>query len=80
MITNLFWFIIVHTALPTEEAQESSHVAMLVPSRGGHIGFMEGLWPNKSGVFYSERVIAQYLQGLYQLDDLGQLDGRQSGP
>ncbi|CAG2108970.1 unnamed protein product, partial [Medioppia subpectinata] len=35
--------------LPVDEVEESSHVAMIVTSRGGHIGFMEGInteWVN----------------------------------
>lgn len=58
------------TGLPLDEVEESSHVAMLLTSRGGHIGFMEGLLPNFNANFYSERVIEQYLQALYRLSDI----------
>lgn len=46
-------------AIPTRAAEESSHVAILVTSRGGHVGFMEGLWP-KTGDEYMARFFAQY--------------------
>lgn len=52
-------------ALPHEEAAQSSHVAMVITSRGGHIGFMEGLLP--AVPFFSERLFEQYLTSLIQV-------------
>lgn len=56
--------------LPLDEVAQSSHVAMLVTARGGHIGFLEGMFsPLKlRNSYYSERVIEQYLEALYKTD------------
>lgn len=56
------------TALPTKEVEESSHVAMILTQRGGHIGFMEGFLPYLP--FYSERVSTQYLSALVNLENI----------
>ena len=45
----------------------SSHVAMLVTARGGHIGFIDGLLPRPGSSFYLERLMKQYLSALYVL-------------
>lgn len=47
-------------AIPIRAAEESSHVAIVVTVRGGHIGFMEGLWP--TGDEYMARFFAQYFR------------------
>lgn len=58
--------------LPVDEVAESSHVAMLVTARGGHIGFMEGLTGHigrRPFPGYSERILDQYLGALCRLDN-----------
>ncbi|XP_015790687.1 protein ABHD1 [Tetranychus urticae] len=55
-------------SLPIEEVKKSSHVALVVTHRGGHIGFMEGLFPMLP--FFSERLSKQYLSALIRLDDI----------
>lgn len=47
-------------AIPIKAAEKSSHVAILVTARGGHIGFMEGMWPVSSKDQYMGRIFAQY--------------------
>ncbi|XP_064091116.1 protein ABHD1-like isoform X2 [Macrobrachium nipponense] len=48
--------------IPISRAQRSSHVALAVTSRGGHVGFMEGLFPYRS--YYSDRVFGQFALGV----------------
>ncbi|XP_076035797.1 abhydrolase domain containing Hydr1 [Oratosquilla oratoria] len=49
--------------IPIAAANKSSHVAIVVTSRGGHIGFMEGLFP--SNTYYSDRLYAQYVRSIF---------------
>lgn len=49
----------MNVAIPTRAAEESSHVAIVVTARGGHIGFMEGVWPKFSDE-YMARLFTQY--------------------
>lgn len=46
------------SAIPLKEISETKNVAVVVTSRGGHIGFLEGVWPVKEeqymGKFFSQ--------------------------
>lgn len=46
-----------------EAANKSSHVAIVVTARGGHIGFMEGLFPTST--HYSDRLYKQVVSGIF---------------
>ncbi|XP_068205561.1 protein ABHD1-like [Palaemon carinicauda] len=49
--------------IPVDRANQSSHVALLVTSRGGHVGFLEGLFPYWTS--YGDRLLNQYLRTVY---------------
>lgn len=46
-------------AIPIESAEKSSHVAIVVTARGGHIGFLEGWWPYSKDQ-YMGRLFSQF--------------------
>ncbi|CAH2049788.1 unnamed protein product, partial [Iphiclides podalirius] len=51
--------------LPVREAASSACVALCVTARGGHIGFLEGLWPARPApAQYLARFAAQYFAAL----------------
>lgn len=49
--------------IPIEAANKSSHVAIVVTARGGHIGFMEGILPTNT--YYSDRLYGQLIRGIF---------------
>ena len=51
-----------HDALPLQIPEENENLAFLVTARGGHIGFMEGVFPLLP--FFSERLYEQYLSAM----------------
>lgn len=59
-------------AIPTRAAEKSSHVAIVVTARGGHIGFMEGVWP-KTGDEYMARLFTQYFNSTLFGTNFGQV-------
>lgn len=59
-----------YPTLPLKQIEENPNLAMLVTSRGGHIGFLEavgGVFPYVP-TFYLERLIVQYLTALKDVD------------
>ncbi|XP_065218687.1 phospholipase ABHD3 [Planococcus citri] len=44
------------------------HVGILVTARGGHIGFLEGLWPIKKRNEFMHRVFTQYFTAMFKDD------------
>ncbi|XP_012527466.1 phospholipase ABHD3 [Monomorium pharaonis] len=54
-------------AIPLKEIGQSENVAVVVTSRGGHIGFLEGVWPAKEeqymGKFFSQFFTAMFTSG-----------------
>lgn len=62
-----------YSALPIEQFKTSSHTALLITQRGGHIGFMDSHFPLFCAPFFSERLCKQYLSALINLDDIKSL-------
>lgn len=55
-------------ALPIEQFKNSTHTALLLTKKGGHIGFMDaqiGMVP-----FFSERLCKKYISSLITLDNI----------
>ncbi|XP_073705115.1 phospholipase ABHD3 [Garra rufa] len=59
-------------AIPVEAVKQNPNVALLITCHGGHIGFLEGLWPRQST--YMDRVFHQFTKAVFEegssLDDL----------
>ncbi|XP_045181415.2 phospholipase ABHD3-like [Mercenaria mercenaria] len=51
-------------AIPLNEAEINDNIALLVTSHGGHIGFLEGMFPRKPGYMY--RIFSQYIDGVFR--------------
>lgn len=51
-------------ALPVALAQRLPNVALLVTAYGGHIGFLEGLFPRGEG--YMDRLFGQFIQAVFE--------------
>ncbi|XP_077267081.1 abhydrolase domain containing Hydr1 [Temnothorax americanus] len=51
-------------AIPLKEISQTKNVAVVITSRGGHIGFLEGVWPVKEeqymGKFFSQFFTAMF--------------------
>ncbi|NXG40486.1 ABHD1 protein, partial [Dromaius novaehollandiae] len=59
-------------AIPVEAVRHLPHVALLVTARGGHIGFLEGLFPRHET--YADRVFAQFVTAVFEHgEELSQL-------
>ncbi|XP_026471026.1 phospholipase ABHD3-like [Ctenocephalides felis] len=55
-------------AIPIEQAENSSYVAIAVTARGGHIGFMDGLWPLTQNQ-YMARLFGQYFSAVFNVNN-----------
>lgn len=49
-------------AIPMAAAGQTTHVAVVVTARGGHIGFLEGAWPRADNQ-YIGRLFGEYFEG-----------------
>lgn len=65
-------FCVLFAAIPVEAVKQNPNLAMLITHHGGHIGFLEGLWPRQST--YMDRVFKQFAKAVIeqsnQLKDL----------
>ncbi|XP_030608159.1 phospholipase ABHD3 isoform X2 [Archocentrus centrarchus] len=51
-------------AIPVEAVKQNPNLAMLITCHGGHIGFLEGLWPRQST--YMDRVFKQFAKAVIE--------------
>ncbi|KAJ3594595.1 hypothetical protein NHX12_003902 [Muraenolepis orangiensis] len=51
-------------AIPVEAAKQNPNVALLITCHGGHIGFLEGLWPRQNT--YMDRVFKQFAKAVIE--------------
>uniref|UniRef100_A0A4W3J5T8 Phospholipase ABHD3 n=1 Tax=Callorhinchus milii TaxID=7868 RepID=A0A4W3J5T8_CALMI len=54
-------------AIPKESAKQSPYVSLLLTSHGGHIGFLEGIFPRQTT--YMDRVFKQFVQAVIEHGD-----------
>nr|XP_060631139.1 phospholipase ABHD3 isoform X2 [Anolis sagrei ordinatus] len=51
-------------AIPVDIAKQNPNVALILTSCGGHIGFLEGMWPRKCT--YMDRVFKQFIEAVFE--------------
>ncbi|XP_066538060.1 phospholipase ABHD3 isoform X2 [Hoplias malabaricus] len=51
-------------AIPIEVVKQNPNLALLITCHGGHIGFLEGLWPRQST--YMDRVFRQFAKAVIE--------------
>uniref|UniRef100_A0A673ZMF3 Phospholipase ABHD3 n=1 Tax=Salmo trutta TaxID=8032 RepID=A0A673ZMF3_SALTR len=51
-------------AIPVEAVKQNPNLALLITCHGGHIGFLEGLWPRQST--YMDRVFKQFAKAVIE--------------
>lgn len=55
--------LLLFPAIPVEDAMCNDNIAIVVPSRGGHIGFLEGLFPRQQS--YMDRLYSQFVNAVF---------------
>ncbi|KAE8598524.1 hypothetical protein XENTR_v10016852 [Xenopus tropicalis] len=51
-------------AIPVETARQNPNVALVLTAYGGHIGFLEGIWPRKQT--YMDKIFKQFVQAIFE--------------
>lgn len=55
-------------AIPIKAAEQSTHVAIVVTARGGHIGFLEGWWPSTKDQYMGRLFSEFFSKALFDVD------------
>lgn len=50
-----------------DKFNQTSDIALILTSYGGHVGFIEGLWPTKTT--YADKVCIEFLRALLENRD-----------
>lgn len=58
-------FVFVYLAIPVDNAEKSTHIAICITARGGHIGFLEGCWPNSKNQ-YMGRLFSEFFGAVFK--------------
>ena len=53
---------LIFSAIPYTEFEGNPHTLLITTSRGGHFGYLEGIWPNKES--WMNRVNRELLAAL----------------
>ncbi|XP_059806675.1 phospholipase ABHD3 isoform X2 [Hypanus sabinus] len=54
-------------AIPMQSAKQNPNVALLLTAHGGHIGFLEGIFPRR--MTYTDRIFKQFIQAVVEHKD-----------
>ena len=55
---------LISPAIPVDEAYQNNHIAMVITTHGGHIGFLEGAFPRDKNYMY--RWYSQYVDAIFR--------------
>lgn len=58
------FFFPAHTAFPLTIVQDLPNVALLLTAHGGHIAFLQGLFPR--GESFMDRLLGQFVQAVFE--------------
>lgn len=60
--------------LPLKSADSIENLAILVTVKGGHIGFLEGIWPFSNSNEFMFRLIDQYFSSIFKNNNYKKYD------
>ncbi|ALC42016.1 Hydr1 [Drosophila busckii] len=55
-------------AIPIKAANQCTHVAIIITARGGHIGFLEGMWPSTKDQYMCRMFTEYFSKALFDED------------
>lgn len=64
MVSNTLIVFLASTAFPVPIVQSLPNVALLLTARGGHIAFLQGLFPR--GESFMERLFGQFVRAVFE--------------
>lgn len=64
ILLDLTLLFLVPTAFPLATVQALPNVALLLTAHGGHIAFLQGLFPR--GESYMDRLLGQFVEAVFE--------------